>query len=193
MVKTNFLKKLIKINGIGFWIFFGTIFFFNILIFLTPILLMLGFNEVANGLYFGFSFACHQLNSRSYCIFNNSISDCTYNSSYLEYTKTQTVLKDGFLGYKFPVCSRDIGIYFSILIGAIVWGFLNRKNLSNSSLPPKIILFLALLPVGIDGGAQFLGFWESSNIIRLTTGALAGFVCSFYAIPLLNEFFKSFR
>ncbi|MCX8163486.1 MAG: DUF2085 domain-containing protein [Candidatus Micrarchaeota archaeon] len=184
-------EKLRKIKWIGFWIFFIAIFFLNFFLFLTPILKIFEFHHLADGLYFGFSFTCHQLNSRSLCIFNNSIEDCTSNSSNLEYTKTQIVLKENKIGYKFPVCARDLALYFSLLVGTICWGFINRKNLSAITQPPFIFLVFALLPLGIDGSAQFLGLWESSNLIRLLTGFLAGFVCAFYAIPIFNFIFKN--
>jgi uncharacterized membrane protein len=183
MSKIEKLKK-----SLGFLIFILGIGLFDFLIFITPILAMLGFEEIANGLYFGFSFTCHQLNSRSICLFQDqTISDCTYYKNTIDYTKTNEVIKDEKIGYKFPVCSRDIGIYFSMLLGGIAFGLLNRKNLGTKKVPPLIFLILAMIPIGIDGTGQLLGLWESSNFIRLVSGFIIGFVSSFYAIPILNH------
>jgi uncharacterized membrane protein len=184
----SFIKILKKYKLIYFFVLIS-LFLFNLLIFITPFLSSLGFSELANGLYFGFSFTCHQLNSRSLCLFENSIEDCTPNSSKLELKKSVIVEKENKIGYKFPVCSRDIGIYFSMLLGVIVWGIKNKKNLLSSHIPNRLYFFLVLLPLAIDGTAQLFGFWESSNLIRLLTGGLVGFFAGYFIVPLLNNFF----
>jgi uncharacterized membrane protein len=41
-----------------------------------------------------------------------------------------------------------------------------------------------------DLGISILGFpYESTNFLRLLTGGVAGFVASFYVIPILNRMF----
>ena len=54
-----------------------------------------------------------------------------------------------------------------------------------------------MIPIGIDGGLQFISdlgvvplAYESTNMLRLLTGAIAGIVASFYAIPLIMNFVK---
>ncbi|MEM4137185.1 MAG: DUF2085 domain-containing protein [Candidatus Anstonellaceae archaeon] len=183
----NALFAKFKNNLNGFWIFFIAIFLFNFFVVLAPILKLFKYDEVADGIYFGFSFTCHQLNSRSLCLFNNSIEDCTTNSSKLEYIKTNTVVKENKIGYKLAVCARDVGIYFSMLLGTIVWGFINKKDLKNIDQPPLLFFILSLIPIGIDGLGQLMGLWESSNQIRLISGFIAGFACVFYIIPLINR------
>ena len=183
----NTISKYIKKN-LGFLIFIIGIGIFDFLIFITPIMAMLGMNEITDGLYFGFSFTCHQLNSRSLCLFENqTIASCTEYKQKVDYAKTNYVIKENKIGYKFPVCSRDIGIYFSMLLGAIVFGIINRKNLNTTKIPPIIFLILAMVPIGIDGLGQLIGLWESSNFIRLLTGFIIGIVSPFYAIPILNH------
>ena len=81
-----------------------------------------------------------------------------------------------------PFCSRCTAIWFGLTIGL---GFLifykielNRKFL--------ILILIGLVPIGVDGVGQLFGFWESTNIVRLITGLLVGFVCG-VAIGLIID------
>jgi len=72
-------------------------------------------------------------------------------------------------GNEMPYCARCTGIFVGLTIG--------------TALSLYIMLSLnlwwilgGLIPMGIDGVFQLLGFWESSNPVRLLTGGLAGFV-----------------
>ncbi len=81
------------------------------------------------------------------------------------------------LGHQLPVCARCAGIYFGGLLGSF---FVRKKS------PPPLFLVLALIPMAIDGGTQLL--WrESTNIIRLATGLVAGFAVVFYLYPGLSR------
>jgi uncharacterized membrane protein len=72
-------------------------------------------------------------------------------------------------GNEMPYCSRCVGIFFGMAIGTMFSLFFVVE------LRLRYIL-AALLPIGIDGGMQLLGFWESTNPVRLATGGLAGFI-----------------
>jgi uncharacterized membrane protein len=72
-------------------------------------------------------------------------------------------------GNEMPYCARCTGIFVGLTIG--------------TALSLYIMLSLnlwwilgGLIPMGIDGVFQLLGFWESSNPVRVLTGGLAGFV-----------------
>jgi len=128
---------------------------------------------------------CHQLTSRSLCYFPDAgVGDCLP-SNQLNETKIKEIQTATGTGYKFPVCARDVGIYVFMLIGGIIYGL--TKKLDSKEIPPVFWLILALIPIGIDGGGQFLGMWESTNFIRLITGAIAGLAMPFYLIPILNR------
>ncbi len=131
---------------------------------------------------------CHQLTSRSLCYFpeKGTIGDCFSSLSFSE-SKQEMVTTNGAVGYKFPVCSRDIGIYLFMLIGGVIFAF--RNKLDSKEIPPAIWLIAALIPIGIDGGGQIIGLWESTNLIRLITGAIAGVAVPFYLIPMMNRWF----
>ncbi|HUV24467.1 MAG TPA: DUF2085 domain-containing protein [Methanomassiliicoccales archaeon] len=66
-----------------------------------------------------------------------------------------------------PLCSRDLGIFIGLVAGMLLAILLNIRI--------SILLFiLILVPMGIDGSLQLLTGYESSNLIRLITGLMAG-------------------
>lgn len=70
-----------------------------------------------------------------------------------------------------PVCARDVGIIMGLSIGAFIVAY--RKVIIK-----PILLILGLIPVGLDGGIQSLTSYESTNAVRLITGAIAGVAVS---------------
>lgn len=157
--------------------------------------------ETGRKLYDVFSPLCHQKLSRSHCIFHDElgyyIADCTPQTG--EYVADDNKLisseQNGHIGYKFPVCSRDVGLYLFMFFGALVYPLIRR--IEERNILPAIYLIIAILPLAIDGTLQFvtdLGLlpfiYESTNTIRFLTGALAGFAVSFYLIPLLQNIFS---
>lgn len=70
-----------------------------------------------------------------------------------------------FKGKQFPICARCTGIFLGYIIGLITWIFY---------YPNLYITILFFLPVGIDGGVQYLTKYESTNFRRLITGILFG-------------------
>ena len=72
-------------------------------------------------------------------------------------------------GNEMPYCSRCLGIFIGLAAGAIFSLFY--------ILDLKVWYILgALAPMGVDGVGQLFGLWESTNIVRLVTGGLAGFI-----------------
>ncbi|MBU1886544.1 MAG: DUF2085 domain-containing protein [Candidatus Micrarchaeota archaeon] len=169
------------------------------LIFVTP---FLAFDHDVNYLYDAFGQTCHQKLSRSLCVMSDSdsfwIADCTpQNGEYvkgLSDRKPITVSGDGYIGYKIPVCARDIGLYVAMLLGGAIYPIV--RDMKDKRMYPVIYLLLAMVPIALDGGIQFIsdaGFvafaYESTNLIRLITGGIAGVVASIYAIPVLMNMF----
>lgn len=142
-----------------------------------------------------FSKLCHQKISRSHCLFESGngyyISDCLpQNGIYREDSRSEkTAMHEGNIGYKFSVSARDMLIYLAMFVGGIVV-FLMGKAYS-TEIPPAIWFVLALIPIGIDGTTQtILMIRESTNLLRVITGFIAGFAVPFYAIPILNKMFN---
>jgi uncharacterized membrane protein len=167
----------------------------NGLIFLTPFVAMQDY-EAGELLHKAFSPTCHQLTSRSLCLFRFSdgrlsIGDCMQ-SDLLSPSRATVVQAGEGVGYKLPVCSRDVAIYFAMLLGTIALPFLQK--IESQDWPDKKILIAAAVPIAIDGATQLLGLRESSNSLRLITGFIIGIVLPFYLLPILNAaFFSIFK
>lgn len=185
-------------------------------VFGTPVLALLGYDTLAGSLYNAAKPLCHQWIYRSQCIFNTStgfrFDDCipqgvsgwqevhiqtryTYASKYWDgefyYSRDQVglnraeyVLRDGMEGYKTAMCSRDTFMYVGLLVAGVVYVFTKSKI---KQLPSFLFLFISLVPMGIDGTAQLLGFWESTNLIRSITGLIAGIGVGYYMVFLLCD------
>ncbi len=172
------------------YIFFMLIFVASI--FSVPMLEMRGSN-LAEYAYPMFHYTCHQINSRSLCLFpageGYSLEDCTLDSSERDFRMTQMVVKEGITGYKLPVCARDIAIYLGMLIAGLALPLLQKPE--SKEIPNKWLFLLALVPMALDGGTQLIGLRESTNLIRMITGGIAGIAVPFYLIPVLNELWES--
>lgn len=113
-------------------------------------------NPFASYLYLFFSYTCHQDPARSLFIF----------------------------GYQLPVCARDVAIYIGMLVGLILLPFI--WGAKNTTIPSLWIYIAAMAPLVIDGVTQLLMLRESTNTIRIFTGAIIGVVMPFYLVPIIN-------
>jgi uncharacterized membrane protein len=191
--------------------------FFLILAGSALIVPILAFNSDMDGAYAAFGPTCHQKLSRSLCVFRASVADgsaaggywvadCTlqgggYVNDYVDRT-TVRVETQGATGYKMPICARDFGIYGAMLLAGAIYPFVRRVG--SRAMYPAFYLLLAMVPLALDGGIQLateldrpltgsdiIPFeYESTNAMRLLTGAIAGFAASFYAIPVLVNVFS---
>ena len=114
-------------------------------------------SPVANAFYFGFSRICHQIDGRSLHVF----------------------------GSKFGVCVRCTSIYFSFLLGLVVYPFI--RSLDSYNVPNRYWLLLGLIPMIVDAVLSDLGIHRSGDATRVFTGSIAGFVFAFYVLPLFIE------
>ena len=82
-----------------------------------------------------------------------------------------------FDGMQMPLCARCTGIYTGVFF-AFCFFFLKKRMGSGRpfSMPQTILAAAAILPVGIDGAGSYLGFWESSQFLRILTGSIVGAV-----------------
>ena len=145
--------------------------------------------------YAAFSFTCHQLDHRSLCYYPEGeqiIADCKPKDAN-DFAHRNIEIEDSAFGtgYKLAVCSRDTAIYFAMFLGAIAWIIVYRKNLARDVWPHPRWLILSMVPIALDGGTQILGLRESTNELRIITGAIVGFAVSFYLIPAMNQIFNS--
>ena len=86
-------------------------------------------------------------------------------------------------GNEMPYCSRCTAIWLGLAIGL---GFMVLFTLE---LNEKFLIAVALglTPIGIDGIGQLLGFWESTNLIRILSGLPAGMICGIAIGIILDE------
>lgn len=101
------------------------------------------------------------------------------------------------MGYKTALCARDEAIYFGLFVGAILY---SRPRIRRRLRPVPIALYIVLgvLPIGIDGFSQLLGYppfslWpprETLPFFRITTGLLFGLMSAWLAFPYMNESFR---
>ncbi|MHC1680490.1 MAG: DUF2085 domain-containing protein [Methanomassiliicoccales archaeon] len=86
-------------------------------------------------------------------------------------------------GNQMPFCARDVGILGGAVIGLAAFVLLGRR------VPWEWLLVL-LVPMALDGVVQAITDHESSNVIRLLTGAIAGSAAGYGAAMLIDKFFE---
>lgn len=73
-------------------------------------------------------------------------------------------------GNQMPFCSRCAAIWVGLAIGLAVM-LVYTIELNERFM---VLIILSLIPIGIDGTGQLLGFWESTNLSRVITGLIIG-------------------
>ncbi len=89
-------------------------------------------------------------------------------------------------GRGLPVCARDAGLFLGFAACFLL--LLAAYRLGRTRYPswPKVVaLALFIVPTVVDAVTSYGGLRESSNIIRLATGALAGVGAAALLFPLV--------
>ena len=89
------------------------------------------------------------------------------------------------LGYKVALCERDIAIYGSVFLAGLTFSLV-RKQIRPLSLKLYLVF---LIPLAIDGGSQLIGLRESTPLLRLLTGGLAGVATVWMLYPRVEDAF----
>ena len=80
-----------------------------------------------------------------------------------------------FHGMQMPLCARCTGIYTGVFFAFCFFFWKTRMQAGKPfSLQQEVVTGAAILPVGLDGVGSYLGFWESSQLMRVLTGSLVG-------------------
>ncbi|EMR75433.1 putative membrane protein [Thermoplasmatales archaeon SCGC AB-540-F20] len=82
-----------------------------------------------------------------------------------------------------PFCSRCTAIWLGLAVGL---GFMVFYRIELNERFVFAIL-IGLVPIGADGVGQLLGFWESTNAIRVITGLLIGVLCGVAIGVIMDE------
>ncbi|WP_147205549.1 DUF2085 domain-containing protein [Segetibacter aerophilus] len=90
------------------------------------------------------------------------------------------------LGQVFPLCSRCAGLYFGVL-STYVYIF-SSKQLINFFIDKKagLILTLLILPLFVDGVANFFALWSTPPLVRSITGLLTGITLPLFLMFIQN-------
>jgi uncharacterized membrane protein len=118
-----------------------------------------------------------QLGSVSKFIYNAGDSQCHQKEG-------RTVILNG---NQMPFCARDVAIYTAMAIGVGLSVFPRMPFYDRVNNLKWQWLLLALVPIGIDGTGQLLGYWESTNLMRFLTGGLCGLVVGIALGFMLRE------
>ena len=87
-------------------------------------------------------------------------------------------------GNQMPFCARCTAIWLGLTFG-LAFMIFYKIDLDEKFI---ILIFIGLVPIGIDGFGQLFGLWESNNIIRVITGILVGFICGLAIGVIIDEF-----
>ena len=82
-----------------------------------------------------------------------------------------------------PICARCTGIYLGLLAGlaAIPIIPLLRERVM------RIVAFIAVTPLALDGLTQLTGFRESVNPLRIATGLIAGLAFGLWILSAVER------
>ena len=109
----------------------------------------------------------------------NPVAGFVYSSgdSFCHQRSSRSLFLDG---NQMAYCSRCTGIFLGLAIGAgiAVFRYIDFK---------WQYVVIGLLPIGIDGTGQMFSLWESTNIIRLITGGLAGILTGLAVAVIIQE------
>jgi uncharacterized membrane protein len=88
-------------------------------------------------------------------------------------------------GVLLPICARDTGIYVGIFSSLLIIFISKHKRASNQipNITNSLLLLLLMAPMIVDGVSSYVGLYETTNSIRLLTGALFGFALPFLLAP----------
>ncbi|MGI8469372.1 MAG: DUF2085 domain-containing protein [Pyrinomonadaceae bacterium] len=104
-----------------------------------------------------FSYLCHQMPERSFYFDGNPLA----------------------------VCARCFGFYAGFFLGIIVYPLF--RTLYYTEPLPRVWLFAAMIPMGVDWSLTFFGIWENTHFSRLATGLILGAACAFFIVPAAVE------
>ncbi len=127
---------------------------------LAPFAAANGFENFSAPIYSFFSYICHQISAR------------TFHAA----------------GHPLAVCSRCFGVYFGLFFGFMIYPLF--RKIEEVEPLPRVWLFLAMIPIGIDWTLGVFGIWENTHLSRFVTGVILGAACAVYIVPALVEIFR---
>jgi uncharacterized membrane protein len=182
--------------------------------FLAPVLMKTGHEKPAQLIYRTYSIFCHELAYRSYYLFGEQtfypreLADMPGMITFEQMSGrdasdtnfSREFVGNDVTGYKVAICQRDIAMYGSMVVAAIIFQITKKKV---KGLPWYLWIILAVLPIALDGGSQLFsigGNWsswlpirESNPFMRTVTGTLFGLGTAWYVFPMMEDTMKETR
>ncbi len=85
-------------------------------------------------------------------------------------------------GVPMPICARCTAIYIGLIAG--VAGFLLLPLIEERIV--RVTLYVAAVPMLVDGVTQAIGFRESTNVLRLVTGFFPALLFAMWALTAVE-------
>ena len=202
-------RNLRRANHAVFWLskhwlglFNGFLAVFTLLAFLAPVLMFTGHEGGAAVLHRLYDPFCHQYPFRSWFLFGPQAAYPTDGAlSPTEMLETGNFLGNTAVGFKTALCQRCIAIYGAMALAGMVYSLL-RRRLALKALPIWAYIAFGIVPMGLDGGIQWLSYvihWllpsvlatplETTPFFRTLTGALFGALSVAVLYPHMQVFF----
>jgi uncharacterized membrane protein len=181
--------------------------------FLAPVLMNAGYPTLARPIYTVYGAVCHQFAFRSWFLFGEQAAypraaagveglvpyGQATGESEADILAARNFIGNEQIGYKVAYCERDVAIYAAMLLFGLVFAASKRRL---PPLPWYLWLLLGIAPIGLDGFSQlfsqipgfpYLGYRESTPLLRTLTGGLFGFMTAWFGFPLLEESMQDTR
>jgi uncharacterized membrane protein len=151
---------------------------FVVLPWLAPMLMRIGATGPAKGIYFAYSFVCHQLPERSYFLFGPQptypLADINRVWPGNDPLTLRAFIGNAQFGYKVAWSDRMVSLYTGIWLGSLVFALVRRRM---KPISLKMYVLLAL-PMAIDGTSHLIsdlwgigqGFRDSNEWLAALTG-----------------------
>lgn len=86
-------------------------------------------------------------------------------------------------GVPMPICARCVGVYAGLLAGLAAFAVLPMLT----ERVMRVAAFAAVTPLAVDGLTQLMGLRESTNPLRLATGAIAGLAFGLWVLCAVDR------
>jgi uncharacterized membrane protein len=153
----------------------------------APFLSAAGLEGPGNTIYELYRTLCHQWAFRSLFLLG---PQAIYSREQLQALGVDPFrsVGDPTLGWKLAFCERDLGIF----LGLLLFGLLYAARWRQAALRPSSYLLygVLILPMGLDGLTQLVGWRESTWELRLATGLLFGVASAWLLYPRFERSFQ---
>lgn len=202
-------RNLRRANRAVFWLskhwlglFNSLLAVFTLLAFLAPVLMATGHESSAAAIHRFYSPFCHQYPFRSWFLFGpQAVYPTDGTLSPTEMLATSKFLGNAEVGFKTALCQRCVAIYGAMALAGMGYSML-RRRFRPHALPVWAYIAFGIVPMGLDGGIQWLTYiihWllpnmlttplETTPFLRTLTGALFGALSAAVLYPHMQTFF----